>query len=88
MALRLSRLFGNAPECWMNAQRAVDLWDAMQVLKREVARIKPLRVASRCIGAEQRSLEARFARIELIRSLLNLRVKPPRQSDPLSCTPN
>ena len=45
MALRLSRLFGNAPEFWMNAQRAVDLWDAMQVLKREVARIKPLRVA-------------------------------------------
>lgn len=45
MALRLSRLFGNAPEFWMNAQRAVDLWDAMQVVKEAVARIKPLRVA-------------------------------------------
>jgi len=27
MALRLARLFGNTPEFWMNAQRAVDLWD-------------------------------------------------------------
>ncbi len=29
----------------MNAQRAVDLWDALQAVKEEVARIKPLRVA-------------------------------------------
>lgn len=28
MALRLSRLFGNSPEFWLNAQRAVDLWEA------------------------------------------------------------
>lgn len=45
MALRLARLFGNTPEFWMNAQRAVDHWDATQALKVEVARIKPLRVA-------------------------------------------
>ena len=45
MALRLSRLFGNTPEFWMNAQQAVDLWEAMQALKGAVARIKPLRVA-------------------------------------------
>lgn len=45
MALRLSRLFGNSAEFWMNAQRAVDLWDALQVVKEDVARIKPLRVA-------------------------------------------
>ena len=45
MALRLGRLFGNAPEFWLNAQRAVDLWDASQLLKAEMARIKPLRVA-------------------------------------------
>ena len=45
MALRLSRLFGNSPEFWLNAQRAVDLWDAAQKLKGEVSRIKPLRVA-------------------------------------------
>ncbi len=45
MALRFSRLFGNTPEFWLNAQRAVDLWDAAQSIKGEVARIKPLRVA-------------------------------------------
>jgi addiction module HigA family antidote len=45
MALRLSRLFGNSPEFWLNAQRAVDLWDAAQTIKDDVARIKPLRVA-------------------------------------------
>ncbi len=44
MALRLSSLFGNSPEFWLNAQRAVDLWDAAQSIKEEVARIKPLRV--------------------------------------------
>lgn len=45
MALRLSRLFGNSPEFWLNAQRAVDLWDAAQELEDEMANIKPLRVA-------------------------------------------
>ena len=45
MALRLSRLFGNSAEFWLNAQRAVDLWDAAQAIEMEVRRIKPLRVA-------------------------------------------
>jgi antitoxin HigA-1 len=45
MALRLARLFGNTPEFWLNAQRAVDLWDAAQVIKKDVARIKPLSAA-------------------------------------------
>jgi len=45
MALRLSRLFGNSPEFWLNAQRAVDLWDAARAIKDDLARIKPLRVA-------------------------------------------
>ncbi len=45
MALRLSRLFGNSPEFWLNAQRAVDLWDATQEIGREIQRIKPLTVA-------------------------------------------
>lgn len=45
MALRLARLFANSPEFWLNAQRAVDLWDAAQAIKAEMARIKPLRVA-------------------------------------------
>ena len=45
MALRLGRLFGNSPEFWLNAQRAVDLRDAAEEIKGEMARIKPLRVA-------------------------------------------
>jgi len=45
MALRLSLLFGNSPEFWLNAQRAVDLWDAAQELKRKGAHIKRLSVA-------------------------------------------
>ena len=42
MALRLSRFFGNSPEFWLNAQRAVDLWDASQAIKDDISRIKPL----------------------------------------------
>lgn len=45
MALRLSRLFGNSPEFWLNAQRAVDLWGAAQAIGTDVERIKPLIVA-------------------------------------------
>lgn len=45
MALRLGRLFGNTPEFWLNAQRAVDLWDAARAIKAEVKRIRPLKVA-------------------------------------------
>jgi len=45
MALRLARLFGNTPEFWLNAQRAVDLWDASDALKNDVARIRPLDAA-------------------------------------------
>src|SRR5215212_1221176 len=40
MALRLAKLFGNSAEFWLNAQRAVDLWDAAQAIKADVARIK------------------------------------------------
>jgi addiction module HigA family antidote len=43
MALRLARLFGNSAEFWLNAQRAVDLWDAARAIQKEVDRIKPLR---------------------------------------------
>jgi addiction module HigA family antidote len=45
MALRLARLFGNTPEFWLKAQRAVDLWDAARAIRREVERIEPLGVA-------------------------------------------
>ncbi|MEZ4510953.1 MAG: HigA family addiction module antitoxin [Chloroflexota bacterium] len=42
MALRLARLLGNSPEFWLNAQRAVDLWEATQAIESDVARIQPL----------------------------------------------
>ena len=45
MAIRLARLFGNSPEFWLDAQRAVDLWEAARTLKTTVARIKPLNAA-------------------------------------------
>ncbi|NLE73130.1 MAG: HigA family addiction module antidote protein [Actinobacteria bacterium] len=45
MALRLSSLFGNSPEFWLNLQRAVDLWEAQAALKDKIRYIKPLRVA-------------------------------------------
>jgi plasmid maintenance system antidote protein VapI len=45
MALRLARLFGNSPEFWLNAQRAVDLWDAAEAIRDDVARIRPLDAA-------------------------------------------
>ena len=45
MALRLSRLFGNSAEFWLNAQRGVDLWDADQTAGQKLEGIKPLVVA-------------------------------------------
>lgn len=45
MALRLSRLFGNSAEFWLNAQRAVDLWDAALATSADIERIEPLVVA-------------------------------------------
>ena len=45
MALRLARLFGNSAEFWLNAQRAVDLWEAEQSIGEQVERIRPLQVA-------------------------------------------
>src|SRR5574342_701764 len=46
MPLRLARSFGNTPEFWLNAQRAVDPWDAARASKKRIARISPLRVAT------------------------------------------
>jgi len=45
MALRLARLFGNASEFWLSAQRAVDLWDAEKAIRKSVEQIKPLNAA-------------------------------------------
>jgi antitoxin HigA-1 len=45
MALRLSRFFGNSPEFWLNAQQAVDLWQAEKELAKELALIQTRRAA-------------------------------------------
>ncbi|MBW1667224.1 MAG: HigA family addiction module antidote protein [Deltaproteobacteria bacterium] len=45
MALRLSRLFGNSPEFWLNAQHARDLWDSQQRFGKELSQIRPLSAA-------------------------------------------
>lgn len=45
MALRLARLFGNTPEFWLNAQRAIDLWEAARVMKKTIEHISPLHAA-------------------------------------------
>jgi addiction module HigA family antidote len=42
MALRLSRLFGNSPSFWLNAQQARDLWKTERNAEEELARIQPL----------------------------------------------
>ena len=42
MALRLSRLFGNSPAFWLNAQQARDLWESAQSYHEEIVRIQPL----------------------------------------------
>ena len=45
MALRLSRLFGNSPEFWLNLQHFWDLWDAEQRYREELSQIQPLSAA-------------------------------------------
>lgn len=45
MALRLSRLFGNTPEFWLNAQNARDLWESKQHYARELKQIRPFNAA-------------------------------------------
>jgi addiction module HigA family antidote len=45
MALRLSRLFGNSPEFWLNAQRGVDLWETAKNKKSTIERISPVNAA-------------------------------------------
>ena len=42
MALRLSCLFGNTAEFWLNAQRAVDLWEASRAIEKAMSQIQPL----------------------------------------------
>ena len=47
-ALILSRVFGNSPDFWLNAQRRSDLWEAMNSPRERerIERVKPLRAAA------------------------------------------
>ena len=45
MALRLSRLFGNSPEFWLNVQHARDLWESEKSIQKELNKIHPLNAA-------------------------------------------
>jgi len=45
MALRLSRLFGNSPEFWLNAQNSVDLWESKSRHQKELDKIHQLQAA-------------------------------------------
>ncbi len=45
MALRSQRLFSNAPEFWLNAKNARDIWDSEQQHKTELKRIHPINAA-------------------------------------------
>ena len=42
MALRLSRLFRNSPEFWLNAQHAWDLWHSEHHFQKELNQIQPV----------------------------------------------
>lgn len=45
MALKLSRLFGNTAQFWLNAQMSFDLWHAIKSSKGKLQRIQPLHAA-------------------------------------------
>ncbi len=45
IALRLSKLFGNSPDFWLNLQRAVDLWETEITIKEEIHEIQTLQIA-------------------------------------------
>jgi len=45
MALRLSRLFGNSPEFWLNVQHARDIYESEQQYQKVLSQIQPLNAA-------------------------------------------
>ena len=48
MALRLARLFNTSPQYWLNMQRNVDLWDALDLNREAIEAIEPLPVVAAC----------------------------------------
>jgi plasmid maintenance system antidote protein VapI len=45
MALRLSRLFGNSPEFWLNVQHSRDIWESERLYEKELEKIHSLDAA-------------------------------------------
>lgn len=46
LALRLARLFSMSPEFWLNLQRNVDLWDALELNRDAIEAIEPLPISN------------------------------------------
>ncbi len=46
MAVRLATALGTSSEMWMHMQANYDLWQAEKNLKREVSKIRPLKLAA------------------------------------------
>ena len=46
MAVRLTAALGGSAESWLHMQADYELWQAEKTLKREVAKIEPLKVAA------------------------------------------
>lgn len=46
MAVRLAAALGGSAESWLHMQANYDLWQAEKALKRQVAKIEPLKLAA------------------------------------------
>lgn len=46
MAMRLEAALGTSAESWLHMQANFDLWQAAKTMKREVAKIRPLKLAA------------------------------------------
>ncbi len=46
MAMRLEAALGTSAESWLHMQANFDLWQAAKSMKREVAKIRPLKLAA------------------------------------------
>ena len=46
MAVRLATALGTSAELWLHMQANYDLWQAEKLLKRVVAKIRPLKLAA------------------------------------------
>jgi antitoxin HigA-1 len=40
MAIRIGKALGNGPQLWLNLQRKVDVWDALQMHKKEYDKVQ------------------------------------------------